>query len=215
MKKHGKRKVKDVRKNEEKRHEKKKEIYKYVNNKRRNDENSEDNEQEYRYPKNKKVLNDKLLKQNQHDSIIAASKESCGLIEKIMTQNENESKEINNNNIINEKDTYNNNSNNNINVDQNNLLLCSIYELFDGYDEIIIKPTTDNQYIINATINLENNAEIKFQIIYDKERDYFDYYPNNKNFEFKDEDEPFNYDLDIPKTDFCILIRNFKKYKKK
>ena len=218
MKKHGKRKVNDVRKNEEKKHERKKEIYKYVNNNRRNDENSENNEQEYKYPKNRKLLNDKLLKQSQHDSIIAASKASCGLIEKIMTQNENESKEINNdNNIINEADTNNDNTNNNninnINSNQDNLLLSSIYELFDGYDEIIIKPATDNQYIINATINLENNAEIKFQIIYDKERDYFDYYPNNKNFRFDDEDEPFNFDLDIPKEDFPLLIKNFKKFK--
>ena len=36
---------------------------------------------------------------------------------------------------------------------------------------------------------------------------------NNKNFRFQNEDEPFNYDLDIPKEDFSLLINNFKKFK--
>ena len=46
-----------------------------------------------------------------------------------------------------------------------------------------------------------------------KEIQYFDYYSNNKNFRFENEDEPFNYDLDIPKEDFVLLINNFKKFK--
>ena len=124
-----------------------------------------------------------------------------------MTQNENENNEnINDNNIIKNKDINNDNK-------PNSLLLSSIYDLFDGYDEIIIKPNQDNQYIIEASINLEENAQIKFKIIYDNERDYFDYYSNNKNFRFDNEDEPFNYDLDIPKEDFVQLIKNFKKFK--
>ena len=120
-----------------------------------------------------------------------------------MSQNDN----INNENINNNIDE---NNNGNIN---NNLLINDIYNLFEGYDEIIIKPNSDNQYNIIATIKLEDNAEIKFQIIYDQERDYFDYYSNNKNFRFQNEDEPFNYDLDIPKEDFSLLINNFKKFK--
>ena len=121
-----------------------------------------------------------------------------------MSQNEN----INNENKIN-----NNMEVDNIDNTNNNLLINDIYNLFEGYDEIIIKPISDNQYNIIATIKLEDNAEIKFQIIYDQERDYFDYYSNNKNFRFQNEDEPFNYDLDIPKEDFSLLINNFKKFK--
>ena len=195
MKKNGKRNLQDYKKNLNKR-----QVYEYVNTNKG-----------MKYPKNKKkLLNDKLLKQNQNESLIATSKESCGLIEKIMTQKENENNEnINENNIINE----NNNININTNSNPNNLLLSSIYELFEGYDEIIIKPNDNNQYIIEATINLEDNAQIKFKIIYDKDRDYFDYYSNNKNFKFENDDEPFNYDLDIPKEDFPLLIKNFKKFK--
>jgi len=195
MKKNGKRKLDDYKKNLNKR-----QAYEYVNT-----------NNDYKYPKNKKkLLNDKLLKQNPNNSIITTSKESCGLIEKIMTQNENINNEnINDNNIIN-----NNNINiNTNNANPNNLLLISIYELFEGYDEIIIKPNENNQYIIEATINLGDNSQIKFKIIYDKERDYFDYYSNNINFRFENDDEPFNYDLDIPKEDFPLLIKNFKKFK--
>ena len=195
MKKNGKRKLDDYKKNLNKR-----QAYEYVNT-----------NNDYKYPKNKKkLLNDKLLKQNLNNSIITTSKESCGLIEKIMTQNENINNEnINDNNIIN-----NNNINiNTNNANPNNLLLISIYELFEGYDEIIIKPNENNQYIIEATINLGDNSQIKFKIIYDKERDYFDYYSNNINFRFENDDEPFNYDLDIPKEDFPLLIKNFKKFK--
>ena len=195
MKKNGKRKLDDYKKNLNKR-----QAYEYVNT-----------NNDYKYPKNKKkLLKDKLLKQNPNNSIITTSKESCGLIEKIMTQNENINNEnINDNNIIN-----NNNINiNTNNANPNNLLLISIYELFEGYDEIIIKPNENNQYIIEATINLGDNSQIKFKIIYDKERDYFDYYSNNINFRFENDDEPFNYDLDIPKEDFPLLIKNFKKFK--
>ena len=204
MKKNGKRNLEDYKKNLKKR-----QAYEYVNTNRNNKENIQNNNKDFKYPKNKKkLLDDKLLKQNQNNSIIATSKESCGLIEKILTQNENVNNEnINGNNIINE------NNNVNINANPNNLLLSSIYELFEGYDEIIIKPNDNNQYIIDATINLEDNAQIKFKIIYDKERDYFDYYSNNKNFRFENDDEPFNYDLDIPKEDFPLLIKNFKKFK--
>ena len=201
MKKNGKRKLNDY-----KNVLKKKQAYEYVNNKKYNDENTQNNEHEYSYPKKKKkkILNDKLLKKGQNDSIIATSKESLGIIQQVMSQNEN----INNENKIN-----NNMELDNIENTNNNLLINDIYNLFEGYDEIIIKPISDNQYNIIATIKLEDNAEIKFQIIYDQERDYFDYYSNNKNFRFQNEDEPFNYDLDIPKEDFSLLINNFKKFK--
>ena len=189
MKKNGKRKLDDYKKNLNKR-----QAYEYVNT-----------NNDYKYPKNKKkLLNDKLLKPNPNNSIITTSKESCGLIEKIMTQNEN----INNENINDNNININTN-----NANPNNLLLISIYELFEGHDEIIIKPNENNQYIIEATINLGDNSQIKFKIIYDKERDYFDYYSNNINFRFENDDEPFNYDLDIPKEDFPLLIKNFKKFK--
>ena len=207
MKKHGKRKLNDLKKNA-----KKKQMYEYVNPKKKNNENENKNEHEYSYPKKnkKKLLNDKLLKQNPHDSIIATSKESCGFIEKILTQNDNDNKENNDNNAEKEIDI-----NKDVNQEKktDNFLINNIYELFEGYDEIIIKPNSNNQYIINASIKLEDNAEIKFEIIYDHERDYFDYYSNNKNFRFENEDEPFNYDLDIPKEDFPLLIKNFKKFK--
>ena len=201
MKKNGKRKLNDY-----KNVLKKKQAYEYVNNKKYNDENNQNNEHEYSYPKKKKkkLLNDKLLKKGKNDSIIATSKESLGIIQQVMSQNEN----INNENKIN-----NNMEVDNIDNTNNNLLINDIYNLFEGYDEIIIKPISDNQYNIIATIKLEDNAEIKFQIIYDQERDYFDYYSNNKNFRFQNEDEPFNYDLDIPKEDFSLLINNFKKFK--
>ena len=204
MKKQGKRKANDYKKNL-----KKKQAYEYVNPKKNNNENEQNNEHEYSYQKKnkKKLLNDKLLKKDPSESIIAASKESCGFIEKIMTQNENENKEnINENENNNNKEEKKENK-----VD--NFLINSIYDLFDGYDEIIIKPNSNNQYIINASIKLEDNAEIRFEIIYDHERDYFDYYSNNKNFRFENDDEPFNYDLDIPKEDFALLIKNFKKFK--
>ena len=85
MKKHGKRKMADYNNNV-----RKKQAYEYVNNKKYNDENSPNNEQQYSYPKKKKkkLLTDQLLKPNPHNSIIEASKESCGFIEKIMSQNE-------------------------------------------------------------------------------------------------------------------------------
>ena len=88
-------------------------------------------------------------------------------------------------------------------------LLSSLYDLFEGYDEIIIKPNNENQYVIKGCLKIDEDKEIKFEINYDKERDFFDYYPNNTNFIFENEDEPFNWDLDIPKEDFTLLIKNF------
>ena len=46
MKKHGKRKMNDL-----KNKEKKKQAYEYVNNKKHNDENSQNNGQQFSYPK--------------------------------------------------------------------------------------------------------------------------------------------------------------------
>ena len=65
MKKHGKRKLDECKKNI-----KKKQAYEYVNTNKYNNENSQDNENEFKYQKNnkRKLLNDKLLKNNQHDS---------------------------------------------------------------------------------------------------------------------------------------------------
>ena len=197
MKKLGKRKLNDHKNNI-----KNKQVYEYVNT-IKNNENS-NNEQDFQYDrkKNKKQLNDKLLNKNKNEnSVIVASKESINLIQQVLpTNNEN----------IDENHAQNNE---NKKINKDNFLLSSIYDLFEGYDEIIIKPISKNQYIINASIKLEENSEIKFEIIYDNERDYFDYYSNNKNFRFENEDEPFNYDLDIPKEDFTLLIKNFKKFK--
>ena len=148
-------------------------------------------------------------------------------------KNTSQSKEIkaNENNIIDNKDNNNSNidnndnkDNNNSNIDNNdnkeeknnnkdNFLLSCLYDLFEGYEEIIIKPINSSQYEINACLKVDDEKHIKFEIIYDKERDYFDYYPKNTNFIFENEDEPFNYDLEIPKEDFTLLIRNFKKFK--
>ena len=121
-------------------------------------------------------------------------------------------KEKEKNNIKNLND-INNNEDKNKQLD--NIFLSSLYNLFDEYDKIVIKRDENKQYIINACIKIEEDKEIRFEIIYDKEREYFDYYPDNKNFKFKGGDVPFNFDLDIPKTDFCLLVRNFKKYKNK
>ncbi len=201
MKKLGKRKLNDHKNNI-----KNKQVYEYVNT-IKNNENS-NNEQDFQYDrkKNKKQLNDKLLNKNKNEnSVIVASKESINLIQQVLpTNNEN----------IDENHAQNNEENNeNKKINKDNFLLSSIYDLFEGYDEIIIKPNENNQYIIEATINLDENSQIKFRIIYDKERDYFDYYSLNKNFRFENDDEPFNYDLDIPKEDFPLLIKNFKKFK--
>ena len=201
MKKLGKRKLNDHKNNI-----KNKQVYEYVNT-IKNNENS-NNEQDFQYDrkKNKKQLNDKLLNKNKNEnSVIVASKESINLIQQVLPTN---------NEKIDENHAQNNEENNeNKKINKDNFLLSSIYDLFEGYDEIIIKPISKNQYIINASIKLEENSEIKFEIIYDNERDYFDYYSNNKNFRFENEDEPFNYDLDIPKEDFTLLIKNFKKFK--
>ena len=201
MKKLGKRKLNDHKNNI-----KNKQVYEYVNT-IKNNENS-NNEQDFQYDrkKNKKQLNDKLLNKNKNEnSVIVASKESINLIQQVLPTN---------NEKIDENHAQNNEENNeNKKINKDNFLLSSIYDLFEGYDEIIIKPISKNQYIINASIKLEENSEIKFEIIYDNERDYFDYYSNNKNFKFENEDEPFNYDLDIPKEDFTLLIKNFKKFK--
>ena len=201
MKKLGKRKLNDHKNNI-----KNKQVYEYVNT-IKNNENS-NNEQDFQYDrkKNKKQLNDKLLNKNKNEnSVIVASKESINLIQQVLPTN---------NEKIDENLAQNNEENNeNKKINKDNFLLSSIYDLFEGYDEIIIKPISKNQYIINASIKLEENSEIKFEIIYDNERDYFDYYSNNKNFRFENEDEPFNYDLDIPKEDFTLLIKNFKKFK--
>ena len=37
--------------------------------------------------------------------------------------------------------------------------------------------------------------------------------PNSTRINTENDDEPFNYDLDIPKEDFPLLIKNFKKFK--
>ena len=156
----------------------------------------------------------KKVKENVNDfiegnkSLIAASKQSYEYIQRIMTQDAT-------NNINDEIITETNQSNDekNKNNKNNNLLLTDIYNLFEGYDEIKIKPNNKNQYIITAGFKIEDGKEIKFDIVYDNDRDYFDYFPKNKNFVYKKEDEPFNYDLDIPKEDFSLLINNFKKFK--
>ena len=197
--------------------------YKENSNKNKNKKQKKD----YQYPKksnNKSTRKNKSKKEGKKESEVFYNyvNEVMEKENKVKESNKEKSnediKEIENNtkSIENNKDEENE-AGENIKNDKklDNIFLSFLYDLFDEYDEILIKRDENKQYIINACIKLQNDKEIKFEIIYDKERDYFDYYPNNKNFEFKEEDEPFNYDLDIPKTDFCILIRNFKKYKKK
>ena len=127
----------------------------------------------------------------------------------IINESNNETNSINENKEEEEEKEENNKKKNNV----DEFLLSCLYDLFEGYDEILIKPETNKQYVINASIKIDVDRKIKFEIVYDKERDYFDYYPDNNNFVFEGEDEPFNYDLDIPKEDFSLLIKNFKKFK--
>lgn len=171
---------------------KKKEFEKKNNKDNNNEDNNEDNnnrdnnDNENNYEEKNKKISDKNNEKNEYDDSTNKSNE-----------------EVNNNNVSKKSN----------NVD--NFLLSSLYDLFEGYDEIIIKPNNNNQYIIKSCLKIDEDKEIKFEIIYDKERDFFDYYPNNTNFFFENEDEPFNWDLDIPKEDFTLLIKNFKKYKNK
>ena len=181
--------------------------------------NKEDNKFQI-YPRKGKV-NKKQRKKNQNDSIIAASKVSYDYITKVM-ENERKTDKNEELNKIKESETDNSKSEDKKEGEDksksnirkiDDIFLSTLYILFEEYDEIKIKRDNNKQYIMEALIKIENDKEIRFEIVYDNERDYFDYYPNNKNFDFKDEDEPFNYDLDIPKEDFCLLIRNFKKFK--
>jgi len=206
--------------------------------KEKNSIEKEKEENDDKYPnKNKKnninnyntINNKNLVKKGQNDSINLASKESCELIENLINKNN-----LNYDNIQNEDDDdepqktfkkskINDDNDKNDSLKNENIgnitnkiednFLSVLYDLFDGYDEIIIKADKNKKYIINACIKIKKNKEIRFTIIYDKEREYFDYFNNNNNFKFEDEDEPFNEDLDIPKEDFCLLIRNFKKFK--
>ena len=177
------------------------------------------------YNKKYKKIRNKLNKQNEMNEI---SKQSyyynyvCRVLNnkgqtnkkyKEDEEDKKEEKEKEDNKNKEDKEDNNDKENNEENIDK--IFLSSLYDLFEEYDEIIIQKDKEKQYKINACIKIDDDKEIKFEIIYDQERDYFDYYPNNKNFEYKEEDEPFNHDLDIPKTDFCLLIRNFKKFKNK
>ncbi len=205
---------------------KKRKSYPLESDKEINNEESSGNKQNNKYPKypkkikvNKKQKERKL--KNQNDSIIAASKVSYDYITKVMEQEVKKEKDEKKEEIKELKESDTNNSKIEDKTEEeksktneiDDIFLSSLYILFEDYDEITIKRDNNKQYIINAYIKIENDKEIRFEIVYDNERDYFDYYPANKNFEFKDEDEPFNYDLDIPKEDFCLLIKNFKKFK--
>ena len=173
--------------------------------------NNQNNKENDKTEENKKNEDDIKVNNN----TIEEKKEYNEEEEEEVENNNNDNTDINNDN----NNTDNNNTGNKIDEDKNkkldDIFLSSLYDLFDEYDEILIKRDENKQYIINAYIKIEEDKEIRFEIIFDKEREYFDYYPNNKNFDFKGEDDPFNYDLDIPKTDFCLLVRNFKKYKNK
>ena len=174
-------------KNKKKESEKNKDEYK--------DEKNNDNKNNFE-EKNKKIKDDK--DNNYDDDVTHKNNEEAN--------NSNNNNSNNNNSNVSEKSKSKN-------ID--NFLLSSLYDLFEGYDEIVIKPNNENQYVIKGCLKIDEDKEIKFEINYDKERDFFDYYPNNTNFNFENEDEPFNWDLDIPKEDFTLLIKNFKKYKNK
>ena len=184
------------------------------------EEEKEKIKQSFLYPKKKIHKNNKNNK-NKKNSISEISKESYNYIYQIMNFKGETNKKYKEDEEDKKTEDKDNNDNNNNKEEEDNknkldkIFLSSLYDLFEEYDEIIIQKDKEKQYKISACIKIDEDKEIKFVIIYDQERDYFDYYSTNKNFEFKDEDEPFNYDLDIPKTDFCRLIRNFKKFKNK
>ena len=167
-------------------------FYKYIPNAKNNNKKEENIEKK----------NENIQKNNNGEKVQDQNQEI------IINESNNEIKSINENKEEEEKEENNKKKNNG-----DEFLLSCLYDLFEGYDEIIIKPETNKQYVINASIKINDDKKIKFEIVYDKERDYFDYYPDNNNFVFEGEDEPFNYDLDIPKEDFCLLIKNFKKFK--
>ena len=210
----GKRKLKEY-----KEHIKKRKSYASKDNEEK--ENSSKNKEgnNFQIYQRKGKVNKKQRKKNKNDSIIAASKVSYDYITKIMkneikTDKNEELNKIKESETDNSKSEYKKEEEDKSNKRKiDDIFLSTLYILFEEYDEIKIKKDNNKQYIIDALIKIENDKEIRFEIVYDNERDYFDYYPNNKNFDFKDEDEPFNYDLDIPKEDFCLLIRNFKKFK--
>ena len=189
----------NINNNEEKKNEPKKKNNKNKNKeseKNNNGDNDEDDKNDNKNnskEKNKKIKDNKNDKDNNNDDDDATNK------------NNEEANNGNNSNVSDKSKSKN--------ID--NFLLSSLYDLFEGYDEIIIKPNNENQYVIKGCLKIDEDKEIKFEINYDKERDFFDYYPNNTNFIFENEDEPFNWDLDIPKEDFTLLIKNFKKYKNK
>ena len=183
----------NINNNEEKKNEPKKKNNKNKNKeseKNNNGDNDEDDKNDNKNnskEKNKKIKDNKNDKDNNNDDDDATNK------------NNEEANNGNNSNVSDKSKSKN--------ID--NFLLSSLYDLFEGYDEIIIKPNNENQYVIKGCLKIDEDKEIKFEINYDKERDFFDYYPNNTNFIFENEDEPFNWDLDIPKEDFTLLCASF------
>ena len=163
---------------------------------------------------NEKIENNENDKKEQEVIVNSNSNNNSKTISNNNNNSNTNNANTNQTNSINENKEEDENNNNKKNSGDEFLLSC-LYDLFEGYDEILIKSGENKQYIINASIKVDEDKIIKFEIIYDKERDYFDYYPHNINFEFENDDEPFNYDLDIPKEDFCLLIKNFKKFKTK
>ncbi len=189
----------NISNNEEKKDESKKKNNKNKKKESEKNNNGDNDEDEKNDNKNNSKEKNKKIKDNKND------KDNNNEDDDATHKNNEESNNGNNSNVSDKSKSKN--------ID--NFLLSSLYDLFEGYDEIIIKPNNENQYVIKGCLKIDEDKEIKFEINYDKERDFFDYYPNNTNFIFENEDEPFNWDLDIPKEDFTLLIKNFKKYKNK
>jgi len=189
----------NISNNEEKKDEPKKKNNKNKKKESEKNNNGDNDEDEKNDNKNNSKEKNKKIKDNKND------KDNNNEDDDATHKNNEESNNGNNSNVSDKSKSKN--------ID--NFLLSSLYDLFEGYDEIIIKPNNENQYVIKGCLKIDEDKEIKFEINYDKERDFFDYYPNNTNFIFENEDEPFNWDLDIPKEDFTLLIKNFKKYKNK
>ena len=177
-----------------------------------NDENSKNEPKKKNNKKKKKEFNngDNDKDNNDNDNNKNNFEEKKDKNDKDNKYDDNDANNKTNEEVNKSKDSEKSKSKN---IDS--FLLSSLYDLFEGYDEIVIKPNNDNQYVIKGCLKIDEDKEIKFEINYDKERDFFDYYPNNTNFNFENEDEPFNWDLDILKEDFSLLIKNFKKYKNK
>lgn len=96
---------------------------------------------------------------------------------------------------------------------ESNIFLNNLFDIFKDYDEIKIKINDDKEIVIDALLKINDNEEIKYKIIYNNTKDFFNYYSVNISAKLEGEDEAFYDDLFVPKNQFFLLVQNFKKYK--